>query len=816
MNPTNKTGGLTIALCLLASLGCATRTPHRRETSHPKAGAATSVDRATSTATPGMQGWGDPAPDAVDAATRAPEAGVRDTSTSGTPRKVLAGLDADANGLYDDAERKALLDVFQKECPELTGTFDADGDGKVTVAEQTAGRHPLSFLTQPMLKSDVKIPWAIDIYPEWIMSGFVQEDVAEGPVAEHAARGTRAATATQSDEALRPVKSGPRTGVEFAAGSGRHLTMPGHRDARWDYRWCVFTFRIDGDSGTDEETVLLDLNRAEEGNGSNKSSPKIWYRKDTGLSIQYTGRNKWGLDRRVMTTRDLATDGETWNVVVCGIRYGRMFASVNGVALATKERQPDRFSGDWPYKITTYVGDRRKGNMAWAYDALVFGLTEPSEAMVRKVTGWAAHRLGFQGNLPADHPYKTARPVLDEEDFPYRYFHDDEKWNAWGQSVKDKSFTRVNAGGPRLEPRGFERVFYDDFRAPRVTASTSGEGDLWMGPGFNTAVGGDAPLVTPGRKPNTYPYDAENKRQILSLVKQGKRWRGSAFYSVNDLGHGYTWKGPKIFRIRCMFPDIPQKRLARGLFPAFWSYDPDYLFWRTANRIEVDWFEFDGQNGKWYNGMSSHYHYAHVKNIFAKNPKSYKRYKVYSGELTEKKGKIPGGLYFWDGVFHTWEWIVDRDMTYTNVTIRNKDGRDRWVEICRCKTSPTYLERLDLQLDYALKARHGTPESDRQDFVVDWVEVLQRTDQLATIPKPFTARPKLSGAVAAGGTITCTPNLRGVTDVRYYWFADGYPLTWGARDTWTVTPAEAGKKIRCMVKAVGARSMPEAWSDVLE
>ena len=126
---------------------------------------------------------------------------------------------------------------------------------------------------------------------------------------------------------------------------------------------------------------------------------------------------------------------------------------------------------------------------------------------------------------------------------------------------------------------------------------------------------------------------------------------------------------------------------ARATGP-FWSYDPDYLFWRTANRIEVDWFEFDGQNGRWYNGMSSHYHYAHVKNIFAKNPGSYKRYKVYSGELSEEKGKIPGGLCFWDGDFHTWEFVVDRDVTYVNVTIEDENGRDRWVEICRCPTAP--------------------------------------------------------------------------------------------------------------------------------
>ncbi|MBN2711366.1 MAG: hypothetical protein JXR97_02895, partial [Planctomycetes bacterium] len=377
--------------------------------------------------------------------------------------------------------------------------------------------------------------------------------------------------------------------------------------------------------------------------------------------------------------------------------------------------------------------------------------------------------------------------------------------------------TRTNAGGERVKPVGFERVFYDDFRADRVKPSTSGDSDLWAGPGFNIAVGVDAPLVTPGQKPEVYPYDAANKKQTLSLAKQGKRWRGSAFYSVNDLGHGYTWIGPKIFRIRCMFPKEDKKELAGGLFPAFWSYSTEWLFWRTTNRIECDWFEFDGQNGQWLNGISTHYHYPHVKSIFVKNPNSYKRYKVYGGELNEAKGKIPGGLFFWDGKFHTWEFVVDEEMTYINVTITGDDGKDRWVEVCRCKTAPTYLERLDLQLDYALKAKHGTPKTDqRQDFTVDWIEVLQKTRAIEKTPEPFTAKPTLTGKTNVGGSVVCQSNLKGVTDVRYYWFAYGYPLAYGVSNTWKITAAEAGKKLRCMVMAVGANSMPEAWSNELE
>jgi len=83
-------------------------------------------------------------------------------------------------------------------------------------------------------------------------------------------------------------------------------------------------------------------------------------------------------------------------------------------------------------------------------------------------------------------------------------------------------------------------------------------------------------------------------------------------------------------------------------------------------------------------------------------------------------------------------------------------------------------------------------------------------------PIPFTARPELTGEVKAGSTITRDANIEGITDVRYYWYADGYPLTYGPDNTYTITDAEAGKPIRCMVQAVGARDMPEAWSDVLK
>jgi hypothetical protein len=737
---------------------------------------------------------------------------------------IETNFDSDNNGLYDDQERKVLLDFLQQEYPDLEADYDSNNDGKVTVLEQTTGRLPLSLrIPESAHNSNQKITWALNLFPEWLMSAYFQEDVEIGEVVTHHSRGSLNRDATQQNDYLQPEKIAINNGIEFAENSGQYLSMPGQRDARWNYRWCIFTFRIDANSGDDNQTILLDINQ---GNRSNKSSPKIWYDKVNGISIQYIGLNKRGLDKRIMTTKKaIVADGKTWNVIVTGIRYGQMFASVNGLPLSTDVTQADHFSGqELGTNITSYIGDPSTGNMAWAYDTLAFGLTEPSEAMVRKMSGWAAHRLGFynelaskhsyQINLPYDHPYKISRPAMDEEDFPYRYIHDGEKWTHWGEGI-NYSQVRINGGGERVPVNGFERVFYDDFRRNRVKPSSSGEADLWSAPGFNTAVGVDARLIAPNQTDNAYLYDSREEKQTLSLIKQGERWRGSAFYSVNDLGHGYTWSGPKIFRIRSMFPKIDQKDLPGGLFPAFWSYDPDFLFWRTANRIEVDWFEFDGQNGTWYNGLSSHYHYAAVKNIFAKKPTSYQSYKVYGGALTEEKSKIAGGLEFWDGDYHTWEFVINNDITFVNVTIKDEAGNDKWVEVARVPTAPTYLERLDLQLNYALKSDYGNPTSERESFTVDWIEVLQKTSEVMKLPKPFVNRPILIGEKMVGSTITCQANLQEITDIRYYWFANGYPLTYTASNTYEMTSAEAGKNIRCMVKAVGALNMPEAWTQAV-
>ena len=718
-------------------------------------------------------------------------------------------FDLDGNGLYSDIERKAFLDAVGA----AAGTFDADGDGKVTLEEMTAGRHPLQqVIASEFRASSLAIVWTLDTFPEWLMNVYTQDDVPVGAVASLAASGVTPRPAAQPDGALQPRKAD--SGITFPADSGAFLRSDGYRDTRWDWRWTVFTFRIDGASGSAQRTDLVHINKPVKGSARpGTSSPHVWFEKGKGLTIQYTGRNAWGIDVRSMTSDAVVADGRTWNTLVAGIRQGRMFATLNGIALFTETEQPPRYSSDFVRDTESVIGAAgNSGNAEWALDALVFGQSEISEATVRKLSGWGARRTGSATLLPQSHPYRDAPPLVDAEDFPRRYLHDAEAWDAW-LAANPKTLVREHSGGPRVAAQGFERVWFDDFRASRLSPSTSDAGDLWQSLGFNTAVGMAAPLIQNGVQPDAYPYDAERKQQTLSLIEQSPgRWRGSALYTVNDCAQGYAWAGPKIFRIRCKFPKEDRAAIAGGLFPAFWSYGTEWLVWRTSNRIENDWWEFDGKNGNWMNGMSTHIHYPHVKNIFTRSNDSYQRAKIFGAEMTEERVKLPGGIYAWDGEFHTWEYVIDTDWTFVNYSyIDNATGEERWIELWRCKTSPTYLEPQDLQLDYALKGDTApAPESGkRYDFIVDFVEVLQKTSDIERIPAPFTARPALT---ISGTTARVAANAQGVTDLRYYWFADGYPLTYNASDTFDIPPAYAAAKLRCMAKAVGWRDQPEAWT----
>jgi hypothetical protein len=83
---------------------------------------------------------------------------------------------------------------------------------------------------------------------------------------------------------------------------------------------------------------------------------------------------------------------------------------------------------------------------------------------------------------------------------------------------------------------------------------------------------------------------------------------------------------------------------------------------------------------------------------------------------------------------------------------------------------------------------------------------------LARFEAPFTALPQIEGEARVGATLKVTPNLSGVKDVVHIWHRSGYPIPGHRTQSYTVTQADIGSSIRCLVRAVGARDQPEAWT----
>ncbi|MDC9509014.1 hypothetical protein [Pseudoalteromonas sp. Angola-4] len=125
-------------------------------------------------------------------------------------------LDPNNDGLYSDQERYQLLNFLANEYPELEGNYDVDNDSKVTILEQTQGRLPLSMrIPERAISSEKKVPWALNLFPEWLMTAYFQEDAQVGKLPKHSSRGTIIANATQTTDALQPVKADAKKGLNF-------------------------------------------------------------------------------------------------------------------------------------------------------------------------------------------------------------------------------------------------------------------------------------------------------------------------------------------------------------------------------------------------------------------------------------------------------------------------------------------------------------------------------------------------------------------------------------------------------------------------
>ncbi len=455
--------------------------------------------------------------------------------------------------------------------------------------------------------------WSLDRFPELLMTGWFQQDAAEGPIRALTARGMLPLVAkTAGDGSAGPVRAAKGGGIAFRENAGQHLTFDRVGDALASYRWGLIVFRIAGATGTGTSSLVTVNHDARPGG----HMPSVSFQKGIGIVIQWNGVvARKGVTPFKLIARNLQGDGKAWNCLFFHRRNGRLFARLNGMDASGPASSALTFSAPRPEEVvTSRIGDPAAGTPAWAFDRILFGQSELSETTAAKIEADALWNLSRQNALPEGHPFRGRRPLIGEEDFPRRYRYDPAAWKAWGDQLKSIP-SGARMGSPRAAVEGFERVFYDDFRADSVGSSTASpaEDRVWYGPGWNSAVGMDAAMLSPDASLDVYEHDPNPSDPAvrgggtidLSLKFSGG-WKCGAIYSVNDAGQGRSWAGAKIFRARVKFPRYD--KVPGGFFQGFWSYGLEALFWRTGERIEVDFWEADGRDGTYLNGGSSHVH----------------------------------------------------------------------------------------------------------------------------------------------------------------------------------------------------------------
>ncbi len=633
--------------------------------------------------------------------------------------------------------------------------------------------------------------------PELLVNGYTQDDTPEGPVRNLGATGFNPIDAVQDDPKKQPTYGNTDSGISFAAGSRQHLNFGHVDDALKSYRWMLLLLKVEPPNSAEDRVTLLSVNEDELAGGR---VPRVEYSGKSGISVSWRGQGPSGSRTYSLSNHGLIADGETWNIVLVYRRHGRLFLSVNG------QSDPEvsdtlTFSAPSSRKdAKSFIGDPQGGSLGWSFDAIIFGQTELSEALADKIVGWAARRIGSLYLLPEEFAYRSEPPMHDERDFPARYSHDEQLWSDSWYSIPENS-RMEHLGKPLPSDEGYVRVFLDDFRENSVSrsdASEGGQGGIWFAPGWNGGVGKDAQLENLKRGADLYTHDPDSSTLTLSIGFD-KQWKGSAIYSVNDVGQGRSWEGGGIFRARVKLPEIDGNP-GVGFFPAIlWFYNLEHLFWRTSERIEIDGFEFEGNDDQWINGGSAHVHAGEYPGKFGHLEKDIAHEKMFAARLD---------IDIWDGKFHLWELRIEPDFTYLGV-----DG----TELARVATPREFLERVYMIADYALRLKHGEPDQNvRHDMVLDYIEVLQREEKLEGFTKPFSARPTIVGEALVGKTLHCAADLEtDIKDIWYYWYSDGYPRGFSPDPKYEITQSDSGSEVRCMMKLVGAVNQPEAWSDKL-
>jgi hypothetical protein len=654
--------------------------------------------------------------------------------------------------------------------------------GALTVLPQT------EWLGRGEAAEAIRLPWDPDQCREMIVKAWYQEDADGDEVISWQSRGVKPALATQSDPALRPVKLDNNKGVLFRKGSKQALTWPADSDAPYLHRWWLVLARCDLANANSDDASVICINGA--GGGPSYRQPRISFktRQKNLVSEVNDGELKIEGGR-------CSTEFSDWNVIV-GYRRGNMMQTVvNGVksvgqtihSLAPNRARSLSFFGDVNAPMAADV----------AVDCVLIGQSELNDAQIDKLTGWAMWRIGQEWALPDHHPYRRSLPRgMDQNDRPARYIFNARAWTAVQNADRFS-----NRGRPAPAVNGYVTVFFDDFLEDTVVDDLKGApSSNWYAPTHLVGIGVHAKAQRRPDLPSSYVHDLANHTLALRLL-HNKGWRTGAFSSVNSNGQGRFW-GKGIFEIRAKLPALPAPR--PGFFPAFWAYGREHLFWRTRNRLESDFWEYDGLDGTYIN-ISQHIHKPTLggysdPGILTKDL----RYKIAGYRLNSANG-FSQTIDIYDGEFHTWYAQIEDDYSYFVV-----DGQ----EVARVPTTPELTALKYILVDFAYdqhKGRAALDVSQTYDMVIDYIRVRQKIADLQQIPDGFDGLPILSGKAALGNTLTVVPHTR-AKHIEYRWYRDGVPIFGEVGPSYVLRPGDSGHKIRCHVSALSLLDQPAAWT----
>jgi hypothetical protein len=623
------------------------------------------------------------------------------------------------------------------------------------------------------------------IESEAIAWGFYQEDLPEGAVTSWLSQGMKPKTATGT-----AIKQAGTGGVLFTGTQAMSWVVDA--DAPFLHRWWIVIARANNPAGI---STVLCVHSASTGNAYRQ--PLIYFSAGQIIISAYDAIG----NRDQSGASDI--DFADWNVTVGFLRGGKHHAWINGVQKTSVDHRgwmPNNSSSpSWMGAGLSAPGAPAL-SADIAIDCAIVGQSELCDADVDRIVGWAHHRAGRTDLLPTDHPYKVTLPTIGSA--PVRYEHDSVAWTTWAAIPTATKNANIGNPPPPLDDgqgNDYVTVFRDDFVTDTVVDHMIGEPSaVWYAPGWNTPVGVNATLLTPSQSPDCYIHDALNTTMALRLQHNGANWVTGAFYSVNRVGNGRSWAKGR-FRMRAKFPFMPTGPRP-GFFPAFWCYDAQHLFWRTRNRLEFDFMEYDGIEGAWLN-TTVHIHGPSLASSIPEVQQTDISDKMIGAPLRAANNFVPD-LDIYDGQFHIWEFRIEDDFTY--IIVDDK-------EACRVPTIGPLTRPVYLILDFAYRSAQGAGVPGQlYDMTVDWVEVQQRERWLG-VPSGFSARPTLAGNRGVGLTVTCTPNAT-ASQIEYRWYKSGAPIVGAMNATFVDTDATITKELRCHVMLVSELNQPESWT----